>query len=436
MWRNLWELVMRLFGKSSEDASHKQSRKNMGYAAKYKDISEINFTAIVAGKLATLTVSESSIAISGENKRAKLLEDTIEKVWHKIKKITATALGCGGCLIVPYVQNGKLLFNYVSQDRLCINAMSGEKITDATVLADVIEKNNTNYYRYTNYAVNNGNLYITNKTVNESGSIVAVEEWADIQDIAISNVDRVLFGFIKSPVDNRKGIDLYGVPITYGCDSIIEEIKECLVQIKEEFENKQVRLQVDERAFKRDKNGNYIIDSKIFMLGHSNGDGSLFNIFDPAIRDSSYYARLLNLFDLLEKAIGTSKGILTAPESRGATATEIKAGMYDTYAMITDIRTAIEKGMTDFLYACDVLANYYGLSPVGDYKPVFDWSYSMIESSSETWTQMKDGQAIGIRSKAELRSWQTGESLEEAQMRIDEITAREPTVQNLLGMNE
>ena len=141
------------------------------------------------------------------------------------------------------------------RDRLCINQRSGDKITDATVLADTVTINNTVYCRFVNYAIENNRLIITNKVTTQYGSAARVEQWQDIKDMTVANVDRVPFGYIKSPIDNRRSSDDYGVPITYGCKSLIDEIYECLGQIKEEFELKQVRLRVDERDFNKDKNG-------------------------------------------------------------------------------------------------------------------------------------------------------------------------------------
>ncbi len=438
MWiLGLWEKIRKLFNREKSITTDTEQRENSNNTARYEDISDINFTAIIANKLATLATAESDIAIEADNKRAVILGDTLASVWRKIKKITSMSLGTGGSLIVPYVQSGKILFDIVSQDRLGINAKNGDLITSATVLADTVTVGDITYYRWVDYTIENGSLLISNKVTTETGSPASLSQWDFLQDISIANVDRVPFGFIKSPVDNRKTADNYGVPITYGCDRIIGEIIECLGQIKEEFELKEVRIMADERMFAKDKNGKPILKSKVFFAAKNPlNEASMFNIFDPGIRESSYYSRLMNLFELLEKEIGTSKGILTAPETRGATATEIKAGMYDTYAVITDIREAIEKGINDFLYACDVLANYYGLSPAGKYECRFDWSYSMIESSAETWQQMKDGQSIGIRSKAELRAWQTGEDPETAQKAIDEITAKEPNLSSLVGMSE
>ena len=436
MFEQIWNWIKKLFGTNKTSTSDRQQAENQKYADEYTDISKINFNAIFSNRLATKATADSTVEIPADNKRAELLNDALQDVWNKIKKITAASLGVGGCLLVPYVQDGQILFNTVKQNRLLINGRKGDKITNATVLADSTVVNNNLYYRFTNYAVEGNTLYITNKVTNASGGIAIVDEWKDIPDMAISNVDRVLFGFIKSPVDNRKSSDEYGVPITYGCRETINDIYKCLEQIRDEYKLKEVRLQVDDRTLDRDpKTGEVKLKSKLFLKGHST-DGELFNIFDPAIRDSAFYSRLINLFELLEKEVGTSKGILSAPATHGATATEIRTANEDTFDLVSDIRDAIEKGVEDYIYACDVLANYYNLTPPGKYDIKYDWSYAMVESTTETWQQMKDLQSVGGLSKAELRAWQTGEDLETAQAKVDEITANEPNMQSLLGMSE
>ena len=58
---------------------------------------------------------------------------------------------------------------------------------------------------------------------------------------------------------------------------------------------------------------------------------------------------------LLEKAVGTSRGILTAPETGAATATEIRAANHDTFALVSAIRRMWEAALGDMAYAADVL---------------------------------------------------------------------------------
>lgn len=433
MLKTLWEFIKRLFGIEKSNTTDEQLSQNSAYTDSFQNTEQINFTAIFAAKLTTLSVSESSADIVGDNARAALLDECMSNVWRRIKRVTSRMIGTGGCVIVPYVKDGEIHFDVLEQSRFIINQRKGDRITAATVLAESITQGTKKYFRWVDYRVENETIYITNKVTDEGGRPATVEQWEDIEDRAITGVDRVLFAYFKSPVDNRQFSDDYGVPITYGCDSLIKEIMDCFDQIKDEYKLKEVKVFADERMFKKDQEtGKLIMPSKLFFAAHGNENSPMVETFSPDIRDSSYFERLMHLFDLLEKSVGTSKGILTTPESRGATATEIKAGMYDTYAMIADIRTVIENGMSDYIYACNVLANYYNLTPIGEYEVAFDWSYSLIESSAETWAQLKDAQSMGIKSKAELRQWLSpNETADEAQKMIDEIKKSEPTLKDL-----
>lgn len=435
MWTELIEWIKKLFGKKKTSANREQQSENQKYSEEYSDTKDINFTDIFSSRLAMHTMSDSTAEIPPDNARADFLNTVLSDVWAKSKKIVSLALGVGGVALVPYVKNGKILYNIVTQDRLIINGKDGDKIIDATILADRLIINDRAFYRFTNYTVENNTLYITNKAINSSGAPCVVEEWKEIPDIAISNVDRVLFGFIKSPIDNRKCSDDYGVPVTYGCHKIIDEIKECLDQYKKEFNLKKVKLQVDGRVLDKDpKTGKAIIKDDLFMEGIS-ADGDLFNIFDPAIRDVSFRNRLTDLFSLLEKEVGTSKGILTEPQATYENGEAIRRSVGATFAIVTDIRKAVEKGFADYLYACDVLANFFNLCPQGEYEVQYDWSYSMIESAEESWMQRKELQAAGGLSLAELRAYVTGEDIETAEEKVAEIKEQEPSLSSLLGMD-
>ncbi len=438
MWlKNMWDRILRMIGITKSITTDGQHGKNEGYTRKYKDIEGINFGEIFSKRLATIATADSSLVIPADNKRAEVLNDAGQMVWDKISKVASLALGTGGSLIVPYVQNGKIMFDIATQDRLCINAKNGDAITNATVLADMVVLNDIMYYRFVNYSIENNTLIITNKVTTQYGREAVVEQWKNIEDIAIANVDRVPFGYIKSPADNRDGNDDYGVPITYGCDAIIDEIKECLKQFKDEFKLKEVKVFADDRMFKKDaKTGKPVISSKLFYAVKNMGDSSKpFEIFSEDYKDNSFVNRLSVLFELLEKAVGTSRGILSKPDASYENKDAVREANRATWAIVTALRKNIEKGFEDFLYACNVLANYYNLTPAGEYTFSFDWDYSLIESSVETWNQMKDLQSMGGMGKAEMRAWVTGEDIDTAQGKVDEIAKKEPQLRDMFGMN-
>lgn len=434
MLKNLWMWILTNVFKIQTQTTQKEIEENSKYARLYESIDDINFNAIFSNKLANYTISDSNMNIEGENQRVDLLNKTGQSMWKKAKKITAMAFGYGGVIIVPYVKGGKIYYNLVPQDRLTIDETDGELITGATVLAEKKtiggNVNTKTYLRWTNYQIINGNMVITQQFSDDKGNqIPAPEFWKDIQEVrTITNVDRVLFGYIKSPINNRRANDKYGVPITYGCDATILEIRETMKQLVREYELKEAFVGVDATMF----NGkNKLPDNGLFKKIDSASD-DFFEIYDPEYRD--YTTRLQELYKRLEHEIGTSYGILSEVTTQNATATEIRHAMFDTFTICDDMRTNIEKGMDDFFYACNVLANAFNLSPQGDYSIGFDWSYSLLEDTETEWNQMTWAENKGIMSKVELRQWlRPDETLEESQKAIQEIEETQPNIDDLLG---
>lgn len=427
----LWNKILALFGKK-QIVDDYVTQENERFVAKYEDDKDINFTAIFANKLANYTISDSNIDIAGDNKRAELLKKIIKKLKKKLKKAISRCLGSGGVLVVPYVSNSKLYFNIISQSRLSINKMVGDDIVDCTVMAEHIIKDREHYFRWTDYTLKNGNLYIKYRATHDDTPIEmsVIPEWANIQDISITNVDRMPFMYVKSPVDSRKEAETYGVPITFGCDKQIDRIMKDLEQIDREYGLKEAFVGADVTMFKGDDalptNGLY---KKI-----NAGDDDFWEVFDPAFRDTSLYNKLMNDFALLEKQVGTSKGIITEVQTTNATATEIKKMLKETFDMVDDIRDSLEDGLNDFLYACDVLANYFNLTPQGDYELVTDWSYDLLEDTTATYNQLVQGVSKGVIKKAELRQFiRPNETLDEAQAIVDEIKKETPNIKDLVG---
>lgn len=398
------------------------------FSHQYEDTVNINFTAIFAGKLSSLTTTESTVEVVGDTARAELLNSAIQDIWAKAGKWTSMAFGAGGVLLVPYITGGKLYTDIVPQNRMIINRVNGEELRSVTVIADSTRQRDRKYYRLTDYTLDDGgHLVITQKAVTDGGAVVplaSLSEWANIQDeISIGGVEHLPLAYLKSPVDNRRIDALYGVPITFGCEHIIAEITECLEQVRQEYNLKRPMVGMDSTLFEV-KNGRRVLPrTGLFMPTAPGGNmNGLWEVYDPAIRDSSYYNRLQQLYELLEKQVGTSRGILTAPESRGATATEIKASLYDTYSIIVLMRARIETALRQLLAGMNVYANAWNLSPMGDAELSFDWSYSMIESSQETFNQLISASQTGAVEPAEVRQFiYPSETIDEARERVNEI---------------
>lgn len=415
----------------------KELEDNQKYAVDYERIDDINFNAIFSNKLANYVINDSNINIDGKNARVDLLNKTAQSLWKKGKKIVSMSFGYGGVFLVPYVQGKKLYYNKIPQGRVTIDSLDGDLITGITVLAEkkVITQamgQSKIYIRWTNYRLENGNCIIEQKFTDETGLPIPTPEfWRNILlKQVIAGVDRVLAGYIPSPINNRKTNDKYGVPITYGCDATVSEIKETMKQMLTEYRLKKNFVGVDATLF---DGKNRLPDDGLFKKFDFGTDGEdSFNIYDPSFRP--YTDRLQELYRRLEYEVGASAGMISEVNTQNATATEIRRSMYDTFTLVDDMRSNVEKGLEDFFYACNVLANAYNLSPQGEYELKFDWDYSLLEDSQETFSQLIQGLSKGVIKEAELRQFiKPDEDMDEAQKVIDEIKKENPGVDDLLG---
>ena len=255
MFKSVIQYILNNVFKIKTQTKAREIDDNQKYASEYERIDDINYNAIFSNKLANYVINDSTMDVTGENARVDLLNKMGKSMWKKAKKMTSMGFGYGGVIIVPYVKGGKIYYNLVPQNRVTIDETDGDLITGATVLAEkkVIggSLDSKTYMRWTNYQVKNGNITITQQFSDEKGNkIPAPEFWKNIQEVqVITGVDRVLFGYLKSPVNNRNASDTYGVPITYGCDATINEIKETLKQIVREYDLKQAFVGADATMF-------------------------------------------------------------------------------------------------------------------------------------------------------------------------------------------
>ena len=436
MLKNIFLWILQNIFKVNTQTTQKEVEDNQKYANEYERIDDINFNSIFSNKLANYVINDSNVDITGENARVELLDKTTQSMWKRAKKITSMGFGYGGVIIVPYVKGEKIYYSIVPQNRLTIDEIDGENITGATVLAEKRKIQSLNgektYIRWTNYKVENENITITQQFSDEEGKKIPTPDfWKNITESqTITGVDRVLFGYIKSPINNRKTDDKYGVPITYGCDSTIAEIKETMKQLFREYKLKEAFVGADVTMF----NGKDALPTNGLFKKIDSGQDTFFEVFDPQFRP--YTDRLQELFKRLEHEIGTSAGILSDVSTANATATEIKRSMYDTFTIVDDMRSNVEKGIEDFLYSANVLANAYNLSPQGEYEVSFDWDYSLLEDSQEAFSQLITAQSKGIISEVEVRQWlKPDETLEDSQKAIEEIKASEPSVNDLIPNN-
>lgn len=444
IFSQIWERVLSLFGRKSLDRTAQQNSRT--YKEDYERTERINFTSIFATALANKAVSDSTITVKDgagkDSRRSEWLADGLQKVWSKNKTVVSQTLGKGGKVLVPYVQDGKPFVDVIDQSRMIITAMRGDEITGATLMADIGSSGGKVYYRFADYRLEGTVHTIRNRATNDNGGEVElsiIPEWADIQpEVVINGVEHILFGYLKCPQDSREDKQTMGVPITYGGDEVIRDLHSCLADMRREYNLKKSFVGADERMFGKDKK---LPDNGLFKKFSQAGlrDGAFWEIFDPAIRDSAYLSRFQQLCGLLESVVGTSPGILTKVERTYVTDDEIKQQNSDTFSLVDAIRAKIEEAFKQTAYALDVLAEAYGATPagaLGDWQIVWDWDMSMMESSTETFTQLSELESRGLLRSERLVSWVTGMTMEEAGEEVAAAKAMQPDIVDVLLTEE
>ena len=444
VFNQIWDKVLQLFGRKGLDKRSQHNSRN--YKDDYERTERVNFTSIFATALANKTVNDGTMSVKdsqgNDSRRSQWIAEGLQKVWEKNKSVVSQALGKGGKVLVPYVQDGKPFVDVIDQSRMVVTAMRGDEITGATLMADIGSKDGKVYYRFADYRLEGNTQIIRNRATNDNGGEVGLDilpEWENIQpEVVINGAEHILFGYLRCPQDSREDKQIMGVPITYGSDEIIRDLYTCLADIRREFSLKKSFVGADDRLFDKDAK---LPESGLFKRFRTNGlkGGDFWEVFDPAIRESSYLARFQQLCGLLESSVGVSPGILTEPRTAGATATEIKAANAATFAMVDSIRENIETAFQQTAYALDVLAEAYGATPsgaMGDYQLIFDWDMSMTESSTETFNQLSELESRGLLLPERLVAWTTGMSLEEAKTEVAEAKSRQPKTVDVLLQEE
>lgn len=337
-----------------------------GHTQEYRDTKRINFLAIFVAKLNNLANTEATFEVDSDSAQADRLKELCKDLEANRFEITADMLGDGDCWVFPaHNSAGTLYHRYVTQDKVRVLNMDGEKITDLIgVVDEYVDKNDNVYLLNRRHTLIGDTLIIETYVTNDGNARVSLAEWADLESVyQLSGVDSIGVGRFKSPASSRGKSYVYGVPLNFGCEEIEDKVFNDLKIIEGEFANAESKIFADPLILRKgkDKVGGeeWRIPENVFPIDTRGGQtGANIEIFSPAIRYSEYRSKLLDDMAQYEQQVGTDKGFLTPFESVTATtATEIRRANASTIALIDKIHTAIKNGVEAVLKADAMLLN-------------------------------------------------------------------------------
>lgn len=403
-WQKFWQTLKDAYTNAKKDPVTDNVQE-------WRDITRINLLDIFVKKLNNLCNTEATFDVVSDSTRSERLKTLAKDVESKRYKITSYMLADGDFWVFPAVnRHGEVIHTYLTQEQVRIIEIEHENITEVQGVIDwATDNHNKVYFLNRNHRLeDDGTLYIEYSVTNDLYEKAYYEPWSELDGrvYSFTNANHIGVGRYKSPTDSRGLSPVYGVPLNFGCRQVEDKIFADLVQIDKEFKNGESKIFADPTILRkgREKHGeeSWNIPEYVFPINKRAGEtGSAIDIFNPALRFSEHYSKLVADFALYEKQIGTSKGILTDNETtETATATAVKRANADTLALLGNIRQAIDNGNEMTLQADAVFLNV----PFDLWTYTSDW-YDPFEDPAEQWKRLVEAKDAGVAENIDLARW-------------------------------
>lgn len=398
----------------------------------------LNPTAIGASVVANIAIDDSEIIIDGTSARADTLRKIKEYYTDELQNATAeVCLGTGDAIVRPYTDGSHIGLNIIGNDNFVVTESIGTHLKGVIMKLDEYENKNSMYRLFESQTLKDdlspAIVYIRRFAYKDNKEIsLGDTSWQNMPNEEYITAEQLLLGRYKCPTLNRDNYNsVNGVPITFGCEEIIEKIKVKYQQYNEEFDRKQSLIFADRTMFKKDTENTMggmkkQIDGTHFVKLKGGVDGGIKDMieeFSPAIREAEFQAANNFNLSVLELCCGFSRGVFTTPETAFATATEMKNSLKKTFAFVKRFRKRLEFGDRMLFGAIDIILNSNNITPVGDWQIRHDWSYDYIEETKERFNQLIQGHTAGVVKDETLCAWINNLDEEEAARYMAELKA-------------
>lgn len=435
-------------------------------------VKSLNLPAFIASELARQIVLEMKWNITGKNKdgntkdesgaditnpRAEYLKAEFEKLIPILRQKLEQGCAAGGMTIKPYPKDGHIFFDWTMDWSLYPVAFDDDGNMSDVIFRDTFNEGKTIYNRLERHTVVKGengkstSVEITQRafksTVKDSiGTeipLTAVDQWAQLEPKSeVKESNGQMFGWFKVASANNVDVDSpMGASVFAKAVGTIEQADKQYSRLLWEYEGSELAIDVDPTALRpRKTEGGGLempkLNQRLFRsVDVDKGDRDLYNVFSPAIRDSSLINGLNQLYMRIEDQCGLARGTISDLNTVAArTATELMLVKQRSYATISDNQTALEHCLRDVIRAMDVYATTYNLAPAGEYDVSFSWDDSIITNTEQQMNERLTLVDAGMMGKAEFRMWYFGETREQAEKAIQSILD-EQTAQQMAGIN-
>ncbi len=393
------------------------------WSSMFLDGGQLKLGRAIAGEVARLVTIELKSELSGGS-RGAFLNESYQKVIENIRIPIEAGCALGGMVLKPYVDNGKIMVDFVRADcfyPLCFD--SSGRIT-AIAFVDRVSEDGKYYTRIEKHELKGTTYTITNKVykslnkdyIGTPDSLDSVGKWSALAEkMRIESVKQPLFGYFKPATGNTiDPMSPLGVSVFSGAEQLMEDAERQYARLLWEFESGERAVFANSMAFRNDKEGKPVLPNKKLYKTLDVEDVDFFKEWSPTLRQSALIEGLNTIFRRIEFNCGLAYGTLSDVQQTDKTAEEIKASKQRSYATISDTQKMLKNALSDLVYAMDIWTTLYNLAPMGSYDESFEFDDSIVADRKTEFAEKQALVSMGIMQPWEIRMWYFGESEEEA----------------------
>lgn len=215
----------------------------------------------------------------------------------------------------------------------------------------------------------------------------------------------------------------------------IEEADRQYSRLLWEFEGGELAIDADGTFVKVDPDHptRFTLPKTVKRLFRSmNTSDDFYQVFNPAFRDVSLLNGLNQLLRRIEFSCGLSYGVLSDPNDKELTATEIVSSKQRLYTTVSEIQGALQDALDDLIGAMDYWANFIPGIPEGKYTVEYQWDDSIVTDLNTEKQLFLQEIRDGIRQRWEYRVRFFGEDEKKAK----QMAGEDQTDNMLMGFGE
>ena len=407
----------------------------------------LNLPAAISSEFARLIMVAFEVNITG-SERADFLQQQFKRLSKKLRVNLEECCALGGILFKPYVSQGRILTDCLTQERFIPIQYTDDEITAVACLTKVV-KGKYHYFRIEKQVFDSAShthtvtsKYYVSTDPSSIGKEITPEEYPDkiVQDYTIRNTDRPLFAFFRIPLANKIEKDSpLGVSVFSSAIKKIEQADRQWDRFLWEFEGGELAVDADERSLRpKRQQGQQEGDDKDRIVHmempktrerlfrrfrvQTSSEEPFYHVFSPTLRDSSYGAGLDKILKQIEFDVGLAYGTISDPQNVDKTAEEVKSSKHRSFAVVDNMQKDLQAVLEDYIYALDQYASACSLAPAGEYDVQWNWGDGVLEDTEkETQIRLQEVNS-GIVKKEEYLMWRYGLTEDKAKEKVPQST--------------